>query len=95
MLRTEVNLMCTLDHPNIVNLYAVYEDVKYFHLIMDLCSGGELFDRIIAVGRYTEQRASELMKMILRSVNFLHNNGIAHRDLKPENFLFENEDQKA
>jgi calcium-dependent protein kinase len=47
MLRSEVNLMCTLDHPNIVNLYSVYEDTKYFHLVMEHCSGGELFDRII------------------------------------------------
>jgi calcium-dependent protein kinase len=47
MLRREVRILLKMDHPNIVNLFAVYEDTKYFHLLMNMCAGGELFDRII------------------------------------------------
>jgi len=57
-LKREVRLMVTLDHPNIVNLFDLYEDIKYYHLIMEYCSGGELFERIIQIGRYTEERAA-------------------------------------
>jgi calcium-dependent protein kinase len=78
-----------------VHLLAVYEDVKYFHLVIEHCSGGELFTRIIEVGHYSEDKAAGLMKMILLAVNFLHRNNIAHRDLKPENFLFEHMEENA
>ena len=94
-LKREVRLMVTLDHPNIVNLYDLYEDVKYYHLIMEYCSGGELFERIIQIGRYTEERAAQLMKQIISAVKFLHDNNIAHRDLKPENFLFETTENRS
>jgi serine/threonine protein kinase len=53
-LKQEVAILSSLDHPNIVKLYDVYEDSRYLHLVMEFCSGGELFDRIINVGRYTE-----------------------------------------
>ena len=94
-LKREVRLMVTLDHPNIVNLFDLYEDVKYYHLIMEYCKGGELFERIIQIGRYTEKRAAMLMKQIISAVKFLHDNNIAHRDLKPENFLFESDDNDS
>jgi calcium-dependent protein kinase len=50
--------MLSLDHPNIVKLYEVYEDAKYLHLVMEKCDGGELFDRIFAIGYYKEQTAA-------------------------------------
>ena len=56
---------------------------------MEHCSGGELFDRVLAIGRLSEVEAVGLMKQILQALNFLHMHQIAHRDLKPENFMFE------
>jgi calcium-dependent protein kinase len=55
---------------------------------MELCTGGELFDRVIELGHLTETQAAIIMQQILRAVFYLHENKIVHRDLKPENFLF-------
>ncbi len=79
--------MKSLDHPNIIKLYETFEDVRNIYLVMELCAGGELFDRIIHAGHFTEAQAAVIMQQILRIIFYLHENGIMHRDLKPENFL--------
>jgi len=56
--------------------------------VMELCSGGELFERIQEQQRYDEQSAAILIKTVLMAVDHCHSHGIVHRDLKPENFLF-------
>lgn len=61
---------------------------------MELCSGGELFDRIIGAGHFTEQQAAAIMQQMFRVVFYLHQQSIMHRDLKPENFLFVEPNQK-
>merc|ERR1712226_214956 len=68
--------------------FETFEDHKNIYLVLELCSGGELFDRIIASGHFKESDCAILMKQILRVIFYLHENGIMHRDLKPENFLF-------
>lgn len=65
-----------------------YEDNLCVHLVMELCSGGELFDRIIQKGHYSERAAAQLIKTIVGVVEACHSLGVMHRDLKPENFLF-------
>ncbi|XP_026192344.1 calcium-dependent protein kinase 2 [Cyclospora cayetanensis] len=86
--RREIDIMKSLDHPNVVKLFETFEDHRNIYLVMELCEGGELFDRIIAEGHFTEKRAALLMRQVFSAVNYLHSNHIMHRDLKPENFLF-------
>jgi len=62
---------------------------------VDLLTGGELFDRIIARKRYTERDAAYLFRRLMRAIRVLHQNGIIHRDLKPENFVFESPSENA
>ncbi|ESW18130.1 hypothetical protein PHAVU_006G015300 [Phaseolus vulgaris] len=94
--RREVEIMLHLSQqPNIVELKGAYEDKQSVHLVMELCAGGELFDRIIAKGHYTERAAASLLRTIVQIVHTFHSMGVIHRDLKPENFLLLNKDENA
>ncbi|CAK7324802.1 unnamed protein product [Dovyalis caffra] len=72
-----------------------YEDKQNLHLVMELCSGGELFDRIIAKGTYSEKEAATIIRQIVNVVHVCHFMGVIHRDLKPENFLFASKEENA
>ncbi|XP_076883487.1 calcium-dependent protein kinase 26-like [Bidens hawaiensis] len=92
-IRREIQIMHHLTgHKNIVTIKGAYEDPLYVHIVMELCNGGELFDRIIQRGQYSEQKAAELTKIIVGVVEACHSLGVMHRDLKPENFLLVNKD---
>ncbi|XP_074564221.1 calcium-dependent protein kinase 2-like [Curcuma longa] len=95
--RREVEIMHHLSGQSgyIVELKGAYEDKHSVHLVMELCAGGELFDRIIAKGHYTERAAAALIRAIVQIVQTCHSMGVMHRDLKPENFLLLNEDEDA
>ncbi|KAJ8464656.1 hypothetical protein OPV22_027208 [Ensete ventricosum] len=94
--RREVAIMSTLpDHPNIVRLRAAYEDADAVHLVMELCEGGELFDRIVAKGHYSERAAAAVARTVAEVVRMCHANGVMHRDLKPENFLYANKKENS
>lgn len=94
--RREVAIMSTLpEHPNVVKLRATYEDDENVHLVMELCAGGELFDRIVARGHYSERAAAHVARTIAEVVRMCHANGVMHRDLKPENFLFGNKKENS
>merc|ERR1719343_1402942 len=80
--------MKMLDHPNIIKLYESFEDHRNIYLVMELAGGGELFDRIIDSGHFTEVQCAILMQQIVRAIYYMHENHVCHRDLKPENFLF-------
>jgi calcium-dependent protein kinase len=80
--------MKIMDHPNIIKLYESFEDHRNIYLILELCTGGELFDRIIDAGHFTEVQAATVMQHMFRAIFYMHENHICHRDLKPENFLF-------
>lgn len=77
------------EHPNVVRIRGTYEDPVFVHLVMELCEGGELFDRIVQRGHYSEREAAKLIKTIVGVVEGCHSLGVMHRDLKPENFLFD------
>lgn len=88
--RSEVIIMNTLDHPNILRFYESFEDEKNYYIVLELCKGGELFDRIIQNNYYGEEEARIIFVQIMKALIYCHNNGISHRDLKPENFLMLN-----
>ena len=98
-LMREVNLMIKLDHPNIIKLYEYYETEKHIYLIMELCTGGELFDRIVQNTengiQFTEKQAASLFRQMMSAINYCHKNGIVHRDLKPENLLYLNKNENS
>ncbi|CAD8170533.1 unnamed protein product [Paramecium octaurelia] len=85
----EINVYKQLDHPHILKLYEFYQDEKNFYIIIELCTGGELFDKIIEKGSFSEKEASYVMKQIMSAVLYAHNQNIVHRDLKPENVLLD------
>ncbi|MFS8003782.1 putative protein kinase CAMK-CDPK family [Helianthus anomalus] len=94
--RREVQIMHHLTgHRNIVELKGAYEDRHSVNLIMELCAGGELFDRIIAKGHYSERAAANLCRQIVTVVHNCHTMGVFHRDLKPENFLLLSTDEDS
>lgn len=92
----EIQIMHHLsENPNVVRIKGTYEDVVSVHIVMELCAGGELFDRIIRKGHYSEKEAAKLIKTIVGVVEACHSLGVMHRDLKPENFLFLSSDEEA
>ncbi|XP_059656247.1 calcium-dependent protein kinase SK5 isoform X2 [Cornus florida] len=92
----EIQIMHHLsEHPNVVRIKGTYEDPLYVHIVMELCAGGELFDRIVQKGHYSEREAAKLIKTIVGVVENCHSLGVIHRDLKPENFLFTSTDENA
>lgn len=101
VLRREIEILREVEHPNIIRLKEIYEDDKYLHIITELCSGGELFDRIIDKtqsdeGHFSERDAAKLIRCILDAIAYCHDvKQIVHRDLKPENFLFKTKDEDA
>ncbi|KIL68396.1 hypothetical protein M378DRAFT_71318 [Amanita muscaria Koide BX008] len=90
MIRNEIAVLkrASSGHRNIVTLHDYFETTHNLYLVFDLCTGGELFDRICAKGNYYEKDAADLVRTILTAVKYIHSSGIVHRDLKPENLLF-------
>ena len=90
----EINILSKMDHPNIIKLYEVFEDKRYVYLVMEECTGGELFDKIIERLQndsiFTEKEAAKIFKQMMMSIAYCHKEGICHRDLKPENLLLLN-----
>lgn len=90
----EINILKNLEHPNIIRILEIIEDDMRFHIITELCTGGELFQRILTSTSITEKDAAIYMKQVIKAVFYCHNAGIVHKDLKPENLVFESEDQE-
>lgn len=84
----ELNVLRRVKHVYIIQLVEVFEAPEKVYMVMELATGGELFDRIIAKGSFTERDATRVLTMVLDGVRYLHGLGITHRDLKPENLLY-------
>ena len=86
-LRDEAQILLDVHHANIVAVRGVYETARYYYIVLELVTGGELFDRIVAAGHFAEAAARRVAAQVLDALAYLHARGIAHRDLKPENIL--------
>ncbi|KAI0634541.1 Pkinase-domain-containing protein [Trametes polyzona] len=97
MVRNEIAVLKKISkgHRNIVTLHDYFETAHNLYLVFDLCTGGELFDRICAKGNYYEEDAAALVRTIFGAVKYIHECGIVHRDLKPENLLFRTKAEDA
>eukprot|EP01113_Clastostelium_recurvatum_P017422 TRINITY_DN2044_c0_g1_i1.p1 TRINITY_DN2044_c0_g1~~TRINITY_DN2044_c0_g1_i1.p1 ORF type:complete len:496 (+),score=141.35 TRINITY_DN2044_c0_g1_i1:84-1490(+) len=87
MLGREIQIMQKLRHKNIIQLIDKYETPTELFLVLELVNGGELFDKIVEKGFYSEEDAAKLVYQILDGVSYMHRHGVVHRDLKPENLL--------
>ncbi|ESO98355.1 hypothetical protein LOTGIDRAFT_114439 [Lottia gigantea] len=85
---SELNVLRRVRHKYIIQLVEVFETPGKVYMVMELATGGELFDRIIAKGSFTERDATRVLNMVVDGVQYLHALGITHRDLKPENLLY-------
>lgn len=95
LLKRELAILKLVDHPNIVKFYESYEDSKYLHLVMELCTGGDVLERLLTHGSFSEAQVASIIRTCLFAVSHLHELDIVHRDLKPENFLYENDSPNA
>jgi len=97
MVRNEIQVLKKVSqgHLNIVTLWDYFETLNNLYLVTDICTGGELFDRICAKGSYYEKDACHLVRVVTDAVDYLHTQGIVHRDLKPENLLFRSKEEDA
>eukprot|EP00835_Amoeboradix_gromovi_P003071 NODE_191_length_15469_cov_0.243071.p3 type:complete len:604 gc:universal NODE_191_length_15469_cov_0.243071:4484-6295(+) len=95
MIQSEIDILKKVEHPNIVKLYEIFESPDKIYLVMELVTGGELFDSIVERGKYTEKDSAELIYQILKGIEYLHSVGICHRDLKPENLLYNDKSPKS
>lgn len=91
----EIEMLKSLDHPNIVKVFEFYNTKEGYYIITEYCKGGELFDKILESAPFEESAAAYLMYQILSAVFYCHNLNIIHRDLKPENILIESEEKET
>jgi serine/threonine protein kinase len=82
-LQTEIDILKKVDHPNVIKLHEVQQTKDRLYLIMELVTGGELFDRIVEKEAYSELDAAKVVLRIVNALDYLHKEGIVHRDLKP------------
>ena len=92
LLKSEVNILSNLDHPNIVKYFGTFEDEFFIHIVMEYLKGHDL-DKIISLKNYTgfdEKNMCQIIQQLLKALAFIHSKNIIHRDIKPENVLFSN-----
>ena len=88
----EVDIISGLDHPVIIDFYETYQDEFFFHIVMELCKGKEVFQKIASEGKIEEKKVAIVIHKVLNAIAYCHSRGITHRDIKPENILFETDE---
>lgn len=95
-LRQEIDILKRLDHPNIVKVYETFEEEGRFHVVMELCNGGQLISRLKSYKRgFGEEMAARLMSKMISSILYCHERNVCHRDVKLDNFVYESEGEDA
>jgi len=96
LVRTEIEILKICQHPNIIKLYDVFENLEYIYIIMEHCSGGDLFSYIEKRGfKLPEKQACTIIRKLCEAIYYVHSYGIAHRDIKPENILMTDDTEYA
>ena len=96
LVRTEVEILKICQHPNIIHLYEVFENVDYYYIIMEYCGGGDLFSYLEKRHfRLPEEKACRIIHKMCAALFYIHSYGIVHRDIKPENVLMTSNEENA
>nr|XP_046228108.1 serine/threonine-protein kinase H1-like [Scatophagus argus] len=85
---SELAVLQRVSHSNVIQLIEVFQFPRRVYMVLELATGGELLDRVVSRGHFTERDATQALRMVLAGVGYLHKLGITHRDLKPENLLY-------
>ena len=88
----EIQILKTLDHPNILKCYEIFEDEQKYYIATEYCPGGDLFGEILKMKKFTEAQAADIMFQLLSALTYCHEKNVIHRDLKPENILLLDKD---
>ena len=89
VLSREIDILSRIDHPNVIRYFETYMDDRYFHIVTEYLSGGDLLTGMSRKKNYSERDIALVINKLLSAISHIHANGIVHRDLKPENILFE------
>ena len=94
-LQCEVQVLESVKHINVVSLLETFDTPQNLYMVMEVCTGGELFDRIVLKDHYSEHEAREAIKQVATALEYVHGKSIVHRDLKPENLLYSEDKEEA
>lgn len=92
---SELTIMSLLDHTNVVCFKEIFDEEDGYYVVLELITGGELFDRIIELRRYTEKDAAHVMRQAFLGLKHMHDKNLVHRDIKPENLLLSSKESDA